>query len=83
MLVVIDHKIFGNGIPCIIFCVCSYLKLILRISRFRMIVTHQKLKIITSLKKTINQLQNRPYCILYIIVSLLSRHRLFTTVPAP
>ena len=35
------------------------------------------------LKKNINQLQNRPYCILYIIVSLLSRHRLFTTVPTP
>ena len=80
-------KIFGNGIPCIILCVSSYLKLILRISRFRIIVTSKaednNKSGKTSLKKNINQLQNRPCCILYIIVSLLSRHRLFTTVSTP
>ena len=44
-------KIFGNGIPCIILCVCLYLKLIVRISRFRMIVTHQKAEDNNKLKK--------------------------------
>ena len=37
-------------IPCIMFCVCFYLKLILRLSRIRIIVTRTKLKIKTSLK---------------------------------
>ena len=35
-------------IPCIMFCVCFYLKLILRLSRIRIIVTRTKLKIKTS-----------------------------------
>jgi len=51
------------------------LKLI-RISRFQIIVTHQdKAEDNNKLKKyNTTQLQNLPYCILYIKVSLLSRH---------
>ena len=49
-------------IACIMLCVCFYLKLVLRLSRFRIIVTHTKLKIKTSFKKyNITQL-----CILYV-----------------
>ena len=65
----------GIHCRCIMLCVCFYLKLILRISRFRNLVTHQDKKIIISFKKyDITQRQNRPYAILYIIVAHLSRH---------
>ena len=49
--------------------VCFYLKVILRTSRFRIIATHQdKAEDNNKLQKyNITQLQNRSYCILYII----------------
>ena len=57
------------GIHCLHYALCLfYLKLILRISRYRIIVTHQ------DKAKVNNKLKNRPFCILYITVSLLSRH---------
>ena len=56
--------------------VCFYLKLILRLSTFRIIVTHTKVKKKNKLKKKYNITQ---LCILYIIVSLLSRHAMLET----
>ena len=41
-----------RGVVCIMHCVCFYLKLIIRLSRFRIMVTHTKLKIKTSFKNT-------------------------------
>ena len=70
MLAVIDYNL-SEFIACIMLYVCFYLKLILRISRFQIIVTHKdKAEDKTKLKKY--NITHR--CILYIIVSLLSRH---------
>ena len=49
------------------FCVCFHLKLILRISRFRIIVTHQDENELKKYNRI--QLHNCPYCILYIIIT--------------
>ena len=62
-------------------CACFYLKLILRLSRFRIIVTYTNLK--KKKKKKKNKFKKKynvtQLCILYITVSLLSRHAMLET----
>ena len=70
MLVVIDQNLW-EFIAYILLHVCFYLKLILRISRLKIIVTHKhNAEDKTKLKKYYITHQ----CILDIIISLLSRH---------
>ena len=56
--------------------VCFYLKLILKLSTFRIIVTDTKLK---KEKQALKKYKITQLCILYITVSLLSRHAMLET----
>ena len=56
--------------------VCFYLKLILKLSTFRIKVTDTKLK---KEKQAFKKYEITQLCILYITVSLLSRHAMLET----
>ena len=60
------------------FCVCFYLKLILRISRFRIIVTHQDKSDLKKYNRI--QLHNCQYCILDIIITPFLSYTILKTM---